>query len=76
MLLLLNLLSKDIRYRLSIKLARPPCRCLPPIRVECQTCLRKTNNNTLVPRHYSKHGNKDRRRICLCRNRSHRHRLI
>lgn len=75
-LLLLNLLSKDIRYRLSIKVARPSCRCLPPIRVECQACLRKTSNNTLVLRHYSKHGNKDRRRIYLRRNRSPHHRLI
>lgn len=75
-LLLLNPLFKDIRYRLSIKLACPPCRCLPPIRVECQVCLRKTNNNMPVLRHYSKHGNKDRRRIYPRRNRSPHHRLI
>lgn len=74
-LLLLNLLSKDIRYRLSIKLARPQCRCLPPIRVECQACPRRANNNTLVLRRYSKHGNKDRLQIYLCRHRSPHHRL-
>ena len=61
MLPLLNLLFKDIRYRLSIKLARRPCRCLPPTLVECQACLHKANNNTLVLL-YSRHGNKDQRR--------------
>lgn len=68
MVLLLNLRSKDIRYRLSIRLARHPCPCPPPIRAECRACLLKINNNTLALHHYSKHGSKDRRRQYLRRH--------
>lgn len=76
-LLLLNHRSKDIHYRLSIRLARPPCRCLPPTRIECPACLRKVSNNTLVLHHYSRHGNKGRRRLYLSRHsRSLHHRRI
>lgn len=76
-LLLLNHRSKDTRYRLSIRLARRPCRCPPPTRIECPACLRKVSNNTLLLHHYSRHGNKGRRRLYLLRHsRSLHHRRI
>lgn len=75
-LVLLNLRSRGILYRLSIKLAHHLCRCPPPTRVGCPACLHKISNNMLVL-HYSKHGNKARRKpYLLHHSRSHHHHLI
>ena len=68
-LLLLNPPFRDTRYSLSIKWARRPCRYLPPIRAECQACLRKISNTTLVLHQYSKHGSQGHSSLYKSRHR-------